>query len=1792
MTTSGGFHVADIATTTPIPATAASGSELVSKFISYYSDSDPLSEKELPAAAVTPVSSVSTPSTSVSGTDQMRPAKAADENSSPTTDSEQNGNGSSESSSSSLGDSATAAARVLAAWQDRAGAPGSLPVVSSAAAVAAAAATASATATDHPSSMAFSGLMPDNHATMWLTAQTPDGRLQSSSSTPRTDHASFAYHKREGSAPVSGVSASAQRRPNMGYLALLNSAAAYVAESSGTSAPDSDARNSGMQSHQHRQLENSRYMSHSDIIANTGLTLSGINSSFSRAGAGVSDDQGGYSAHYGQALTNSEYQDLAQALQHIAATTAGTDSNMLSSAADHERSQAHASGGQHGYGSGNEHMDPMSAAAAVAAAAAAAAAVGSIGPEHMLSGGGQFVGSSNSSYSHMSHDQDVDMADDSHAASRASKGSVSTALAGAAGSTKRKRNDGGGSATSGQTPAKRKTSQASDRSAKNTPHPDSRRAARKWTEEETENLLKGCSKYGVGAWKKILDDSSFTFNNRTSVDLKDRFRTIRAQECAHSPYAKNSGKAGSKEPDVVWPLPPNSQRLQGLQRVQRKPTRNYTHDEDRRLLIGVLRHANHWTKIAADTDLKLNDRPGQSLRDRLRNAFPEVFELFGYVIPKKERADRERHTSPGPSMPPVEPKTPSTPASKRKAPTGSKRLEGKVPENIKAKIMEVLQRMNASLDPHPIPEDEADSSYDADADGDADADADLDVDGDDLGMSALSRSGRDISSTRSSASNSGTNKDTNPSHGKTSSGSRKSARSAAAYGGNRGNDANDAMDVDGKECKNSERDEEDKPLALTASKKTGGRKKAVSKRPRAKSKAALEAAAAAVATMAEAGAQQLNTSSHSSTENGTFSGGVKMEPNDGGIHSAPAHVNSADVDQLGNLSRYTDDDHRRSGTVSAGPFGPHRSFLFDSFSPSVFSRPVGTMTPTDQLDALALEGRALSGYSTPTQSTRRRHSVQADINEVIAAAAAVDAAGLDRNSFSSTLQFFHPGVATGLGHASAANVGAGALQLNSADAIRRMTIGGSEAIGADPYLFPRLPDDDASAAAAAAAAAATVADISAQISSSQNTATTPASDGNQTSQIAVSAALNMTTTSGSVENGVPTSAPLTTSSSVGDMRLVDQSGSGQRGQLRSAQRLLRANGVADDNSIGLSTNPSGDGNRAELEAFSQLSQWFPNFASSGLGWSIGDSHDQLTSESIDPNMLDAGLASAAMVGATAGGPAVGNGLVDGNGPTGGSAVGNGLALNNESTMTHSRRRSQFDWYGLTPSLLAQLEAASVSSAVQAAAAVPPPPPDASAMASLNPFGLGHGSVNQTYRRPSMPIFPTFGYSSSDMLALSGSGMQPQNQVHQSGDGARHDQNMYSTATQDAVAGMVPMNLVENGGSVTDVGAGGFMAGDASGTLSNKPSLSGIGPGVLSTGAVRSRVANGPSQSRRRTMHVPPSLIEDVATAEFNGGEASMPTRALASTLGHSQQQQQQQQNQHQQQAGWRNGSGYPPRPISSGNVSTRQPGTPSSSMLPTVSESTSSLAIRFPQLPAHLETETPDQSQSQSQAQSQFPQQQQQNRHLSVAGAAFTGARHSRSLSGTQFPQDAISSLVGLPGGLIPASTDSTTNGLVSGASNDRNRASNNNNSSMDIDLEAMTSLSTSGSAPIDLNSFKPSLWASSVLFGDDASQLGMHDETRSLVDIRSAGGSSSVGNRDSGGFVDLYRPASSTPTGFSTRASLGTSGAMVSGEGIGSARNPSPILGVQHQAPAADLSPVAPRSAASTPGRREAVGI
>ncbi|KAK2757333.1 hypothetical protein FQN54_004847 [Arachnomyces sp. PD_36] len=51
-----------------------------------------------------------------------------------------------------------------------------------------------------------------------------------------------------------------------------------------------------------------------------------------------------------------------------------------------------------------------------------------------------------------------------------------------------------------------------------------RKKLRKWTDEETNDLLRGVVKCGIGNWTTILSQPELNFNNRSAANLKDRFR--------------------------------------------------------------------------------------------------------------------------------------------------------------------------------------------------------------------------------------------------------------------------------------------------------------------------------------------------------------------------------------------------------------------------------------------------------------------------------------------------------------------------------------------------------------------------------------------------------------------------------------------------------------------------------------------------------------------------------------------------------------------------------------------------------------------------------------------------------------------------------------------------------------------------------------------------------------------------------------------------------------------------------------------------------------------------------------------------------------------------------------------------------------------------------------------------------------------------------------------------------------------------------------------------------------------
>ncbi|KAJ7017379.1 hypothetical protein C8F04DRAFT_1054310 [Mycena alexandri] len=143
-----------------------------------------------------------------------------------------------------------------------------------------------------------------------------------------------------------------------------------------------------------------------------------------------------------------------------------------------------------------------------------------------------------------------------------------------------------------------------------------KKVRRKWTPAETQMLVDGCTKHGVGNWKAILSDPALTFAGRSPVDLKDRFRTYFPEA-----YPKPNR---STHPDgtPLFPLP-------SPLHPKRRP---FTPEEDSALLAGFrkLKHGAAWAAIAKEAPVfGVTGRRSMDLRDRFRNAWPGEYEKKG-----------------------------------------------------------------------------------------------------------------------------------------------------------------------------------------------------------------------------------------------------------------------------------------------------------------------------------------------------------------------------------------------------------------------------------------------------------------------------------------------------------------------------------------------------------------------------------------------------------------------------------------------------------------------------------------------------------------------------------------------------------------------------------------------------------------------------------------------------------------------------------------------------------------------------------------------------------------------------------------------------------------------------------------------------------------------------------------------------------------------------------------------------------------------------------------------------------
>ncbi|KAF9484781.1 hypothetical protein BDN70DRAFT_872027 [Pholiota conissans] len=146
---------------------------------------------------------------------------------------------------------------------------------------------------------------------------------------------------------------------------------------------------------------------------------------------------------------------------------------------------------------------------------------------------------------------------------------------------------------------------------------------KKWSAEETQMLVQGCQLHGVGNWKTILQDPTLKFHDRSAVDLKDRFRTYFPDAYKkHYPNARThlSSRVRSTLSDGT-PL---------FEKTRSKKRRPFTDAEDRALKAGYEKHGTTWATIVKDPIFQEQSRRSTDLRDRFRNAFPDLYQAAGY----------------------------------------------------------------------------------------------------------------------------------------------------------------------------------------------------------------------------------------------------------------------------------------------------------------------------------------------------------------------------------------------------------------------------------------------------------------------------------------------------------------------------------------------------------------------------------------------------------------------------------------------------------------------------------------------------------------------------------------------------------------------------------------------------------------------------------------------------------------------------------------------------------------------------------------------------------------------------------------------------------------------------------------------------------------------------------------------------------------------------------------------------------------------------------------------------------
>src|ERR1700761_7458654 len=122
----------------------------------------------------------------------------------------------------------------------------------------------------------------------------------------------------------------------------------------------------------------------------------------------------------------------------------------------------------------------------------------------------------------------------------------------------------------------------------------------------------------------MVEDAELKFDNRSPVDLKDRFRTYFNDSYRQLyPNAKthlSSYTARGVNAD-------GSSLFDKMRSRKRKP---FTPEEDTALRQGYEKHGTSWATIVKDPVFQIQNRRSTDLRDRFRNAFPDLYLSAGY----------------------------------------------------------------------------------------------------------------------------------------------------------------------------------------------------------------------------------------------------------------------------------------------------------------------------------------------------------------------------------------------------------------------------------------------------------------------------------------------------------------------------------------------------------------------------------------------------------------------------------------------------------------------------------------------------------------------------------------------------------------------------------------------------------------------------------------------------------------------------------------------------------------------------------------------------------------------------------------------------------------------------------------------------------------------------------------------------------------------------------------------------------------------------------------------------------